>query len=195
MSKRYIGFFILLITVSACNLFETRNPEEPEDDSGLFLPQTSWEAVIQNMERSIELTATENYIQCFDQENYEFLPSAEAMNLYQGIFEDWSVQGSERRWFLTMSSNTGDGLFPKLTTYPSAPQSFADSVIYTALYTLEVPHSADNIANLFKGRLQFTFIRDEQANWKISRWIDQASDSTEIPDIPTFSHLKAGFFN
>jgi hypothetical protein len=191
----FLNIALLSSIAMSCNLFETRNPEEPEQGSNVFLPQTSWEAVISNLEKSFELKATENYIMCLAEEGYSYQPSAEAANLYQGLFDGWDVSSSERRWFLTMSSNIGEGLRPELTLYPSSPQSFADSVIYTAEYTLLVPHSADNVENTFKGRLQFTFIRDAQANWRIGRWIDQSSDSTQLPDIPTFSHLKAGFYN
>jgi hypothetical protein len=197
--KKYIFNNLILAIVlisTACGPFDTRNPEEPETGGAVFLPQTSWEAVITNLERSFVSLATENYIQALAEDpQFNFIPSAEATNSFQGIFEDWSVSGAERRWFLTMRSNIPEGLSPDLTLYPAAPQSFADSVIYTAGYTLNIPHQADNVANQFKGRLQFTISRDEQANWRISSWIDQSSDSTLIPEIPTFSHLKAGFFN
>jgi len=195
MKNGIVIYIILLIFLSGCGLFDTRNPEEPDVGGATFIPQTSWEAVIINLEQSFRLIATENYLQCLDEEFFIFNPSAEAANLYQGIFTDWSVAGAERRWFLTLRSNIGEGLSPELILYPSIPQSFADSVIYTAEYSLSVPHTADNVANMFKGRLQFTIKRNEQANWQISSWIDQASDSTLIPDIPTMSHLKAGFFN
>ncbi|GAB5466126.1 MAG: hypothetical protein Kapaf2KO_15620 [Candidatus Kapaibacteriales bacterium] len=190
---------IILITFSSlvisCGLFDTREPESPVNSGEGFVPQTSWQAVIENFESSFTNLATENYVLCFEPNKFSFQPSADAANTFTGIFADWEVLTSERRWLLNLSSNIDVGIRPRITLYPALPQSFADSVIYTAEYSLFVPHSQDNIANSFKGRLQFNIVRDANANWAVTNWIDQASDSTNLPEIPTFSHLKAAFFN
>ncbi len=192
--------YILLITFVAafasCNLFETRNPEEPEKGDHNFPPATNPMILSQNFANSIRLKKLDNYTDCFfvsPQLEYSFTPSPEAFSAYLSLFDNWDAS-SERRYFASLISYVSSNslitldLTEEKTTFISP-----DSTLYSANYNLTLPIVTDDIPKDYTGRLQLTLIPTGDGTWRILRWLDSP---LQRPDtiLPTWSILKARFY-
>lgn len=196
-----ISFFILFaITLSSCEMFSTRSPEEPDLGNTNFIPPTEPAIVILNLESSISEMNIENYMNCFHsfsdapRLNFQFTASAEATTQFPSIFTNWGIN-EERRSFNSIVSALGEGRYTKLTWINRKPmQETADSAIFTSDYYFSAPNSDDNIPDDYAGRIQLTLTFRNNGLWYISRWLDfnvQVNDTVNN----TWSVLKGFYYN
>jgi hypothetical protein len=82
----FLTFAILFI--SGCGLFETRTPEYPDTDGGTFIPPTSPDIVIDNFVECIKNKNIDNYISCFVETGYSFIPSSNASATFPSFFDN-----------------------------------------------------------------------------------------------------------
>lgn len=193
-------FIILLILagLSSCDLFTTRQPEEPDTGSSIYMPPTDASKVIFNLTNAIIEKNADNYEKCFSNPDsvnsgFQFIPSAEAIAAYSGTFETWDID-SEVNAFRSMFSKLNEETSPIiiLPLYSDVPYG-PDSVLYTADYIIEINHSIINIPTKFSGTAQMTIIKDNSGLYSISTWYDTdppVEDSTK-----SWSFLKALFYN
>lgn len=193
----FIILFFLSILVSSCNIFSTRNPEEPDNGNITFLTPNSPNIVIFNLNNAINEKNAENYITCLtDSSNvnlpFNFLPSANANSTFLGTFDNWTTF-SEKTYMLSLISNMESFQKPLLNFTNSKLDLFPDSAIYTSNYELQCEHKLESFPKLFQGNLRFTIVKNNNGLWYIKRWYDYSNlnDTTNF----TWSFLKGRFFN
>ncbi|MGD0338495.1 MAG: hypothetical protein ABSB78_06875 [Bacteroidota bacterium] len=182
------GFFIF----QGCNILNTRTPEKPSESSSSFVPPTSPSIVIDNLVNAIRERNTENYINCFIDStfsNYSFTFQAaqSAQTAYSAIFHDWNLT-SERTYFENLCSRVPTGEESALILTDTQLSIQSDSAVYTATYTLIIPHTVQDIDTKAQGTLMFLLSVDRNNNWAIHRWIDNATGNDF-----SWSDLKARF--
>ncbi len=184
-----IGVLLIapLIVVPGCDLFRTREPEEPTRNTSTFETPTNHDIVLHNLTYAISENNVENYMHCFVDTNlrpYSFDPSPEE----QPKFAAWNLE-SERRYFQNMGgalngiSSFNDSIYDKnISAGPPA------SAIYFMNYTLFVPHQDSRAPRFVRGSMELDMIEDSLHRWSIYRWVDK---KTNIDS--TWSYLKAWF--
>lgn len=180
-------FIFVAVMFSACNIFQTRTPQPPQQGQSNFIPATSPDSVIANLENAIEEEVPENYVAClsdssFGGRDYSFSPSSD---VDQRIFLNWT-KASEYSYFSNVKVHSLSSARPALilSAQNSQPLGFgSDSVLFSANYTLLWPNT--NYPDQVRGSLQFYLGRNNSGIWSIYRWVDLKSDTI------TWSDLKA----
>jgi len=162
--------------LAGCGLFETRDPEPPTSGSSTFIPPTSPDIVIENLESAVSEKSTENFIRCLvdtlnSDRRYEFIPTAAAAGRYMATFSDWKLQ-SERAWFAAMKAFAAEDAPSQLTLTGTFAVIAADSAIYEGMYDCTFRHGVSGIAESVHGTLQFILHTDRNSIWSVTRWTD-----------------------
>lgn len=182
----------LSCAITGCDLLQTREPQPPSVSGSTFIPPTSPDIVISNLQFAIKEKNKENYRRClvdtnFSDKTFQFQPTVEAAAKYAGVFTDWTVI-SEEQYFKNLSESKTDG-FSQLDFFNAVTNSqTADEVVFNAKYHFIFQHQNNNIAKEAHGNLQFSIARDRRSTWSIYRWID-VRDTSEV----TWSDFKATF--
>lgn len=199
MKIRLIIAFVTLTFAMSCNLFDTRDPEEPDSGASNYEPPTSADIVISNFVSAIREKNTENYISCLYEQDpesgleYEFSPTSSAKATYESIFSNWNID-AERNYFLSMVANMFDEINPELNLSGGNFESILpDSAVYVSDYYLKIDHNSETIPTEFSGQMRFTLKSTANGLWSIQKWIDVREPSDTIPD--SWSNLKALFTN
>lgn len=187
-----VYFLIFLIFVGGCDIFSTRDPEDPSSTRSNFVAATTPEILFQNMIESFREKIVENYMACFVDRafldiEYSFIPSAGSASQFT-ILNDWSVE-LEQQYFRNVRSivleNSPIGLeFSNEISNPSG-----ESAIYQFDYRLTVPTSDPNVPSDYEGTVQFRINLDSRQIWVITEWQD-----TQIENLPSWSELKGRFY-
>lgn len=184
---------ILLLFFTSCDLFTTRNPENPNENRANFLPPKEPSIVIENLKNSFNDKNTQNYIACFvdtlfANKSFTFIPSSEALSNYAFLAQDWGLD-DERRYFNSVVSKVPKE-FPMTLTFSDESYSSlsGDTLIYSANYFINIPHNSSEPKN-YSGNLQFNMIRDNRSDWSIYFWKDTRSSS-----LPSWSEMKGIFY-
>jgi hypothetical protein len=192
--NKIILITLVLISFTACDLFNTRNAEEPDQTRSNWQPPVEPAIVIENLKNSLLDKNVQNYIACFvdtifAHQNYYFSASSEATSRYD-ILQNWGLN-EERRYF-TSITNKVSADFPISLTLSN--QNFSnlsgDSLIYSATYFLNLPlSSGDPFPQNYAGSLQFNMLRDSRSEWVIYFWKDTKSET-----LPIWSELKGSSY-
>ncbi|MFA6232611.1 MAG: hypothetical protein WC824_00310 [Bacteroidota bacterium] len=179
---------------SACGLFETRDPEPPTSGSSTFVPPTSPDIVLSNLENAIAEKNTENYVRCLidtlnSNRQFSFVPTSSAAGRYAPTFADWSLQ-SERAWFAAMKAFAPKDAASYLNLQGRFSVIAADSAIYEGSYEVVFQHGVANVSETVRGNLQFVMQIDRNSVWSITRWID-----ISLNDETSWSEWKGRFAN
>ena len=191
--RKFLLTVIPAIIVGSCSLLDTREPEQPSQSSDDFLPPTTPESVISNLENSIAQKNIQNYIHCFADPSrtahaFTFVPSAEAAAQYPSVLNLWTY-AEEQSYMSNLISMAMPGGFSSLLLTPRSSVISADSVVYSYDYLLTFQHTQSGFPASARGNLQFT-IGVDNSNWSIFRW----SDFKTTTDI-TWSSFKGNFSN
>jgi hypothetical protein len=180
---------VFLLPLSACDLFQTREPEQPSQTTSTFIPPTSYDLVLRNLQFAVSEYNVDNYMRCFVDSayrRYEFIPAPEARARFANIFNTWSLE-SERRYFQNLGAPSIGA--PSLTFPSQAPiYTGSDSVIYNLNYTLYFPHRKAGIPQVVQGNMQLYLGVDPRRLWSIYRWQDSRTTTDS-----TWSYWKAVF--
>lgn len=189
--KKLIFLLFIILSITACDLFTTRDAEKPDEGRSNFQPAVSREILIENLVNSLSDKNVQNYIACFvdtffASRSYVFSPSSEAISLYQIFLQGWGLD-EEQRYFTSMVSKVSKD-FP--ITLSLSDDNFSsvsgDTSIYSATYFLNVPFSSeDPTPKNYSGSLQFNMMRDSRSEWVIYFWKDTKSQT-----LPSWSELK-----
>ncbi|MFH0989555.1 MAG: hypothetical protein V1799_06010 [bacterium] len=183
-----------LVIPTACNIFETREPESPTQSSTQYLPPTEPGLVFTNMATSFKELNSLYYIKSFADsslsgKSFRFDPDPQAKLKYGGVFLNWTKQ-SEQQYFDNMKSRIPSGASASLTFQTLTVQSLqSDSAQYEAGYFLNIQHTSTTIPKEIKGRAQFFLIADRSRNWTIWRWVDLPTTTGAF----SWSDLKGEF--
>ncbi|MCB2204855.1 hypothetical protein KQI65_08895 [bacterium] len=184
----------LAFTATACDLFSTRDPEPPSSGSSTFVPATSPDLVLANLENAIAEKNTENYLRCLvdtlnSSQRYTFIPTSAAAGRYATTFADWSLQ-SERGWFAALKAFAEDDAPSSLSLTGSFAVIAADSAVYEGEYDLNFRHGLSSVSETARGSLQFIMHPDRNSIWSITRWTD-----LPLNDETSWSEWKGRFAN
>jgi hypothetical protein len=185
---------MLCIGVVSCNLFKTRSPQEPSEQSSNYIPPTTPELVFQNMVNAFHDRNYVNYLSSFaDTVNSNFVftfePTPQARLRYSSSFIEWTKL-SEEQYFKDLLSKLQPGTSPTLEFLTSTPQGTAsDSIQYEVTYRITISLTQSNIPTQVKGNAQFFLVSDRKRNWVIRRWDDFAQNQNDS----TWSDLKGLF--
>lgn len=193
--KKIIFLTIILLPLSACDLFTTRNAENPDQTRSNFQPPVEPAIVIENLKSSLSDKNVQNYIACFvdtifADQTYNFSASSEAISLYQIFVQGWGLN-EERRYFSSVINRVPVDFPISLSLSNENYSSLSgDSLVYSATYSLNLPvSSSDPVPQNYAGNLQFNMLRDSRSEWVIYYWKDTKSES-----LPSWSELKGSFY-
>lgn len=190
---RDISFFVLLLLVTSCSLFETRTAELPDTgNTGVFLQPDRPEIVLDNLISAVVNLNTVNYLRCLRESDFGFLPSGNAQNNNPDIWAGWSFE-SEQTYFNNLRAATENTsghslILSNISTELSssnARQIFAD-------YSLTVLHNRSNIGvpTLILGRFALEVRMGNDGLWSITSWTDISVENNF-----SWSDLKASFLS
>lgn len=185
MKCRYLPLFVFLFLATGifgCDLFQTREPQPPSQNSSTHEPPGSADAVLRNFGSAIREYNVVNYMGCFADTSfrqYVFVPST-----FSSAFVQWSLE-SERQYFLNLGS-------PPPTTSPVLNMAIVDSNLssdtarYTINYFLFYPHRRTDVSQIVQGNMRLYLGRNTQGFWYLYRWEDSRTTTDS-----TWSYLKA----
>jgi len=190
--KRIILFSFLLL--AGCDIFNTRDAEQPNQPRSNFVPAVKPEDVINNFINALKDLNVENYLACltdssFSEREFRFDPSSTALSQFPIMAQGWGKK-EEQQYFINIKNKIPEDKQITLTLTKElfgSPQG--DSLIFTASYSLNVPHNDPDIPMIFEGELNFSMARDSRSVWTIYYWRDSKSN-----DFPVWSELKGRFY-
>lgn len=189
-----IILFPLFIT--SCDLFGTRNPEQPETNGTGYIPPTSYDVVIENLKNSIKEKNLNNYLLCLSDSSFtgvskfKFIADPQISAQFQGIFSEWDIN-SEEKFFTSMISSVLEETKPILNFTDSGYESFNDSIIFNGTYYLSINFSDEQSEKNYSGNTRIVLKRSTSGFWYITSWYDfQANDS----NLFSWSYLKSKYF-
>ncbi len=195
-----VFFGIILLSIPACEMFTTRDPEPPSTGKSSFVPPTEPNIVIENFKNSLLEKNADNYIACFadstkqSKSGFYFYPSGSAIASFPSVFEYWALD-SERRYFNSMIRYlTGELSIVLSLSNGKMDYVSPDSTLYVADYILQVPHNLTDLPKEYRGYLQFTLAKQRDGLWNISRWFDNNPKMIDTANA-TWSLLKARLSN
>lgn len=191
---KYIIFLFLLINTIGCNLFSTRNPQEPEDSSTDFQPASTHYILFSNFNNSFIRMNVEYYSDCFLEDiqssvvQYNFSPDADALARYGVLFSNWN-RDSEKQFLQGLRSSMPTGATPILIWKSKKYDIItSDSAVFVGEYNIQIKQQ--NYDNNYSGISRLVFARKSNGLWYIKNWSDFRSLSDTLP---SWSILKARF--
>jgi hypothetical protein len=186
---RYFVVLFFLLLFGGCDLFQTRDAQQPNQSRSNFQSAVTHDLVIQNLVNSMKDKNSRNYLACFSDTSFLFLPSSGAASLYPSFATSWD-KPKEDSYFRSLIGNTW---FPEnlemtldITFLDSSQQG--NSFIYTASYILTVPFTTLSIPSIYQGNLKFYMKQDSQI-WSIYLWEDNKNTN-----LPSWSDLKGRMY-
>lgn len=190
--KYILAFFLLIMLFKGCGIFETRDPEDPQNIRSTYIPPTSADIVIDNLAFAIQEKNSNNYFKCLSTNSFKYLPDSRSQQQYPEIFSLWDKQ-SEKHYLDNMiaSQEGGNSTAILFLDNERLTQLSSDSARYQADYIFAFQHNKANIPKSSKGRLSLILATDDDALFYIRRWEDFRQNDTDF----TWSEFKANFSN
>ncbi len=186
MKKIFIIFSIL--TLTACDVFTTRDAEDPEDTRSNYTTPSEPEILIRNLVSSFSDKDANNYVKsftdpAFSNKVFYFLPTSSALQTWGNLWRDWNID-KEFQYFQNLVNETPDELPVTLVFTNEVYNPLGDSLNYTAEYFISVPQLNTDPFN-YRGNVEFGMIRDMRDTWAIYSWKDNV-----ISESQSWSDLK-----
>jgi hypothetical protein len=190
--KKFLTILVIIIGLNGCDLFQVRDAEQPEQPRDNYQLATTPQILINNLISSLADKSVENYLACFadssfSNKRFTFFPSAGAVSQYP-FFNEWSLQ-QEMQYFNRMKTSIRTDYPITLTINNVSQSSYGDSLIYTAAYSLNVPHDDVGMSANYQGDLRFSMSVDSRLVWTIYFWQD-----TKGGNSPSWSELKGRYY-
>jgi len=183
----YFSFFILL---QACDIFESREPENPNETKSSYRVPVEPTDVIENLKNSFKDKNSNDYKKNFSSgsplvdRNFYFIPSSNVQNIFP---TDWTI-AQEFQYFNNLVIRVPQSIPMALSFSDEQYDLQADSAVYSAKYLISVP--VQNSAPLnYEGNLRFLMTTDINAAWVIYYWEDIATQTSK-----NWSELKIEFY-
>ena len=190
--KLFLSISIILIFLTGCDIFTTRDAEEPNQPRSNLPLAFERDTLINNFILSYRDKLIQDYLNCFSDsiftgKNFTFTASSEAASQYPSLNE-WDLR-SEENYFRNIVARSEDIPVILILSNSNFSQQ-GDSVIYTATYSLTVPLTDPGVPQNYQGGLIFYIFQDKSLIWRIYFWQDFKSG-----DLPSWSELKGRFAN
>jgi len=180
---------VLCLLVTSCNLFETRDPDEPGTTTvPVFIQPDRPQDVIQNLQNAVRTINLDNYRRCLEPEMFSYQPSSVAQSSNPDLWLGWGF-AEEEAYFNNMRAEA-EGLSGhelRLENRRSV-QISPDQEQFDAEYRITVQHNRQGLPGEARGVLRLILVRDESGSWSIAAW----SDAAEGSDF-TWSDFRAAF--
>lgn len=184
---------LLMLYYQGCDLFVTREPEQPDGSRSNFETPGEARIVIQNLKNSFIDKNADNYKKNFAlglplvNRNFFFLPTSQALSSEPNLWLSWNVE-SEFSYFQNLVTLVPADLPINITFISENYSPLGDSTIYTAEYSIAVPKLSGE-PDIFEGSLKFYLITDNQEAWVIYYWEDIAKQGkTSWSDLKIATH-------
>lgn len=199
--KRFGKIFQLTLLVvltgilSACgDLLGVRDPELPDQSTeSHWVPATTPDLVIANMENAFTYREYETYVKCLSDTGeyklplFRFKPSVAASVKYPGKFDVWGLP-EEQIWFQSvLAACPKDSLFSLTITEDEPFTESQDTLEYQFSYVLDIRHTRQGLPVKYQGKGIFRMVRDARNTWMIHYWEDIGTGE------PDWTDLKALF--
>ena len=194
MLRNFKIFSLLLISFfifKGCGIFDTRTPEQPVTIRSTFVPPTTPELVITNLQYSILEKNSDNYVKCISPTNYFYVPDSKSQLIYGTIFQNWNIQSEKNYLNNIISQSNTNSTSTLFLDNPSFTTITPDSVIYKSDYIIVFQHNRANVPKSGTGNLTISLKANENNLFYINKWEDFRKHDTDF----TWSELKANFSN
>ena len=189
---KYIFIIVLIHFVfltSACGIFESREPESPDQTKSSYRVPVEPSDVIINMINSFKDKNANDYKKNFSSglplvdKNFYFVPSS---NVLPNFPTDWAVN-QEFQYFNNLVLDVPNELTIQLFFTDELYELQADSAVYSAKYLVSVPVQ-NAVPKIYEGNVRFFMTTDINSAWVIYFWEDIAQIGA------TWSELKLEFY-
>lgn len=182
-----IPALIMTLAVAAgCDVFSTRTPDPPLEDTGTFLQPDTPEQVIENIQNAVAELNAQNYRRSFDPElRYE--PTAEAEARDPSIWTGWGAQ-EEESYFRALAEAARLTPDNQLRLNDVDQSAGATRFSVEATYLITVNHRRSDLPTTLQGRLVWTIDQAEDGLWRVTEWTDRT-----LGNAASWSDLKAVF--
>ncbi len=184
-----ICLLIFPIILLACDIFESREPESPDESKSSYRVPVEPTDVIENLKNSFGDKNSNDYKKNFSSgsplvdRNFYFLPSSNDLNI---IPADWTV-AQEFQYFNNLVIQVPQEIPISLTLTDEQYDLQADSAIYAAKYSISVPIQ-NSTPVIYSGNLRFVMTTDINSAWVIYYWEDIANQG-----LKSWSNLKSEY--
>ena len=180
---------ILIIILQSCDLFESREPENPDQTKSSYRVPVEPSDVIENLINSFKDKNANDYKKNFStgaplvNKIFYFVPSSNVLNIFP---PDWTV-AQEFQYFNNLVIDAPEALPIQLSFSDENYEVQADSSIYSAKYFITVPVQ-NAVPKIYEGNVRFLMTTDINSAWIIYYWEDIAQQGS------TWSELKLEFY-
>lgn len=193
MNKSYL-ILILIAIAALLNSCALRDDETPTISRNTFVPPTSPDLVMVNLQFSVIEKDVNNYMSCFVDSNYStrsysYVPDVISQIQYP-IFQNWKLS-NEKTYFTSLLSLMNESATSNVFFSNPVLNTLSDTAVYDADYLLRADHQKTNVAKTLKGKIRLILSADSRNLWSIHKWIDFQSMNSDT----TWSVLKANFSN
>lgn len=179
------------VSLYSCNL---RDAEAPITSRSTFVPPTSPDLVVINLQFSVIEKDKNNYLACFVDTSYSLRRYTYTPDVVSGIqypiFGFWNLS-NEKTYYTSLLSLTDPVSTSNLFFSNDKLNVSGDTAFFDADYLLRVDHQKTNVAKTLKGKIRLVLGSDSRNLWSIHRWVDFQSTTSDT----TWSVLRANFSN
>ncbi|MDH3267751.1 MAG: hypothetical protein OEM46_02735 [Ignavibacteria bacterium] len=185
-----ICFFSSLLILQACDIFESREPESPNETKSSYRVPVEPPDVIENIKNSFKDKNANDYKKNFSSgsplvdRNFYFFPSSNVLNIFP---TDWTI-AQEFQYFNNLVIRVPQSIPIVLSFSDEQYELQADSAVYSAKYFISVPVQ-NSAPVIYEGNLRFLMSTDINAAWVIYYWEDIATQNSK-----SWSELKIEFY-
>ncbi len=183
---RFMLTAIVVFLLGGCDLFSTRDAEDP--DAG----RSSWDIprVPRDVLRNITLALAErndvDYLRSISSDSFSFIADAVTLSNYPEL-AGWNLTEETRHITQLLSG----GVLPNdsilAVVFESIEQTeWPDSAFLQEKYTLLAGVTVPGVAHQMSGTVEFHLVVESEGYWVIRRWVDRRTEGE-----PTWSDLKA----
>lgn len=181
-----IVLITLALWLTGCELFDTRQPEDPEGARGSWEVPISPEDVLTNLTLAIFERNATNYMRTFPPDSFEFIADPSVVQQQPGL-ADWNRADEQAH----VNSLFGEGVLPRdsiaFVVFSAIEQTIlGDTAHVTAHYELTMQVAIAGAPGLMAGEAQFSLKIGDQGYWEIRRWSDRRTE-----ELASWSDLKA----
>ncbi len=186
---RLLCSLLVLVSLAGCDIFQARTPEAPETARSTYTFPATPDLVISNFTNALIEKNVQNYLACFVDSSYSsrvfrFIPSPGATSRYPAFLSGWNLKAEQDYLNNVFSKMSTAGQISILLSSESYSR-YADSVQYTAVYTMQIPVKGASSPAQYSGQMRLSMIVDSRPAWIISTWED-----TKIGTAESWSDLK-----
>jgi hypothetical protein len=173
-------------SVVGCELFQTRDPEDPMGSRGSWEVPIAPEDVLTNMSLALFERNAANYMRSFAEDSFAFFADP-AVVQQQPSLAFWSYGNEEAH----INSLFGEGVLPRdsvaFVVFSAIEQTLlGDTANITAHYELSAQVAIAGAPGPMAGEAQFSMIVGDQGYWEIRTWNDRRTE-----ELASWSELKA----